>query len=163
MEIELKNEQLMFIKRFLLAFWLLPFILLFAVLLLDPDHRLATVLFYVSVALGILLVFLYSLLAALPPYLLKGSGEDLLIPNATFLRWDQTHVSIKKKNLESATVETVIDDYVLALKMKSMPRFAAANMVLGHIRICDPFIELSFSSEKTARRSLQELMEFVNA
>jgi hypothetical protein len=47
--------------------------------------------------------------------------------------------------------------------MNSMPRFMAENMVLGHIRICDPVIELSFSSEKAARKCLKQLMEFVNA
>lgn len=121
------------------------------------------VFFYISVTLGALLVLVYPRLNALSPYLLKGSGEELLIPDATFLRWNRTNVSISKKNLTSASVEPGIDDYILGLKKKSMPRFMAENMVLGHIRICDQLIELSFSSEKAARKYRKQLMEFVNA
>jgi len=163
MQLELKNEQLLLMKRFLLVFCLFPAFLLMAALLLDPGHKVVTVFFYISVTLGALLVLVYPRLNALPPYLLKGSGEELLIPDATFLRWDRTNVSISKESLISASVEPGIDDYVLVLKMNSMPRFMAENMVLGHIRICDQLIELSFSSEKAARKCLKQLMEFVNA
>ena len=164
MHLEIKNEQLAGIKQFVVIFSLLPIALLFVAFFYYPEHKILDLFLYLSIFIIVLVIYLYSKLSALPAYFMKSSGGVFLIPDASFLKWDKSHLSVNREDVKSIFVECGIDDCSLILKVKNIPDLVSKNMIMGHIKVLDEVtILFSFPSEKLANKARDKLLKHMNA
>ena len=131
------NNQIKFLKYFMVAFAVLPIVLLLGVLFLHgANNELIKIFSYISTAVVVLCAFALLWLSALPKYYFYIKNNILYLPVSSFLKSSGEHLKFELTQIETTNIGPSVENgYDLTITVKYLNEIEPSNMALGHISV----------------------------